>query len=684
MSAIFHLNDPIEKIKGVGPSLSVTLHEEGLATIADLVLFLPLRYEDRSSRKTINELVPDELVTIEAWVKTSRQSYRGRRSIQTATLEDETGAIKAIWFNNSWIMSKLKAGERLLFAGKMNDRKTLVQPVVETASDDTTHTGRLVPIYSSLPNIKAGTIRRLIKQVVDQLDEIPDLVESTYRSFDKKEESLPLLPWRAALKQLHFPDTAEDIIAARHRLALEELLAVIDHSQHIKQQWQSYQNAPQISTHQPLIPQEFPFTLTGAQQRATQEILQDLAQNIPMNRLLIGDVGSGKTAVAALAAWQTYLSGFSSVLVAPTQILAVQHAQTLQKLIPGLPLTLLTGRGEEVIRAAQTENEPRLVIGTHAVINRLIELQPGLVVFDEQHRFGVNQRSQALVLGSSQRTPHLLTMSATPIPRTLMLTLFSHLHLSTLDELPAGRLPVKTWLVPSKKRQDSMNWVKAQLTGKNLALVVCPFIDPSHHQALENVAAAEATFTELKTSLPDLRIQLLHGKLTPAQKEKVTEKLFSHQIDVLVTTPVIEVGLDVPTADVIIIEGAERFGLASLHQLRGRVGRAGQQAHCLLFASPGSSTAARERLKKFSGLTNGLELAELDLQRRGAGDLFGTTQHGFDSLQYADWANLQLIAQARQLYDQLHTKTGASKEPQAWRTWLPLNLKETSNALASN
>jgi ATP-dependent DNA helicase RecG len=662
---MYSLETPLSLVKGIGPKLAETLALRQMWRIKDLLVFVPLRYEDRSAHVTIRQLLDGgaaDLVTLQARVHSTGNYYKGRRSIQSATISDETGKLKLMWFNNRFIIDKLKRGQEYLFSGKLNDRQMMIQAVVEDVKDDTIHTGRLIPLYSTLSLIKQGTLRRILKHILDNLDAIEDPLGTIAIEF------LPLL---TCVNALHFPDTEDHIIRARERLALEELLALMQKSHRIKDEWAAGKRAVEVKVSSELVPATIPFELTSAQVRAVDEIVKDIQSSVPMNRLLVGDVGSGKTVVAGIAGRQIILNGRSTALVAPTRILAEQHAETLAKLFPDLEIELVTA-GTKTKKIVEISATPKLYIGTHALINRLPAIKPGLVIYDEQHRFGVAQRSAAEEYFNSLKNffPHILTMSATPIPRSLMLTIFSHLNLSVIDELPKGRLPIKTWVVPETKRADSYRWILEQLQITNgQVLVICPFIDPSNSLALENVAAVKDIFASIETAFPKVKVAMLHGRMKKTEQSQITEQLYKQEIKVLVTTPIVEVGVDLPAAAIIMIEAAERFGLASLHQLRGRVGRAGQQAYCLLFSSS-KSTDARERLAKFSQITKGSELAELDLQHRGAGDIFGTQQHGFDNLRFASWANFELISQARQLYDQLEVNS----------SWQPfLAIKQASD-----
>jgi ATP-dependent DNA helicase RecG len=690
---MYSLDTPIDTIDGIGPKLLEKFAEKNIQTFKDLLLFLPLRYSDRSEIVQINDLEIDKLVSFPATVSKVSSFYKNRRKIDSATAKDESGKVKLMWFNSKFIAQSVKPDTKYMISGKLNKRGTIIQPTLEKISEDeesaenkssldseTIHTGRLVPLYSTTLDIQQGKLRRILKKALAKYQ-----LSNRDEFFENPEN---LLNIKEALTQLHFPDSEDLIVAARERLALEELLALIKTSEKIKNYWKSLQSAQSVAVYEPKIPTTIPFELTGAQSRCIDEILKDITTKTPMNRVLIGDVGSGKTVVAGVAANHSIKSGLSVALVAPTKILAEQHFETLNKLFPDLKIELLTGRTtkkmwEEILSNHQADINPdtgkntnsKFFVGTHALINKLEQINPGLIIYDEQHRFGVNQRSESSKL---KEIAHTLTMSATPIPRSLMLTIFSHLKVSAIDELPKGRIPTKTWIVPEKKRAGAYNWIAEELNeeakiagnentdSQKLALIVCPFIDPSNHEAFENVASANETFKAVKAEFKKLedkkkfKIALLHGRMKPDEQALIIKKLYDKKIDILVTTPVVEVGVDLPTASIIVIEASERFGMASLHQLRGRVGRAGQQGYCLLFSNA-KSNVAKERLKNFSNENNGLKLAELDLQSRGSGDIFGTTQSGFSNLKFATWTNLELIGQAKQIYETL---------PKNWQPFL--------------
>ncbi len=678
---MYTLATPLEAVKGIGSVLLAAFHRLNIYTVLDLLLELPIGYEDRSTRTLLKMAQPNTIYTFVVKVTSASQSYRGRRSMQRASIVDESGRVSAMWFNNRFIMSKLVKGETYLFSGKINDKGVLIQPTVEAVSKQAIHTDRIIPLYSTRFKIKIGVLRRLFSHMLEHImispaDDVLHTLDATIN------------PLKTTLTQLHFPDSEETVVAGRQRLAIEELLALIQHSHQLKEKWQHAHTkngeliggAPKIVAQSELIPASIPFTLTNAQQTAISEIMGDIAQAKPMNRLLVGDVGSGKTAVAGTAAFHILAAGYSVAFVAPTQILAHQHATTLKKLFPNLPIAVVTGKTNDLRSKTANPSLPTLYVGTHAILNVLPKINPALLIFDEQHRFGVVHRS--IPESKLKHVPHILTMTATPIPRSFMLTVFDHLSLSTLDEMPVGRKVTKTWLPPQEKRVDAYQWIATQslAAAKHAAdklpsqvIQVCPFIDESETQSLSHVAAATTRFAEVSAFLakefPDIKVGLLHSKLSKVEKEKVTQDLYSGKIQWLVTTPIVEVGLDLPRADTILIEAAERFGLASLHQLRGRVGRAGQQGYCVLFTSK-SEHETKERLTYFCSESSGFALAEYDLKHRGGGNIFGTQQHGLSGLRFADWADMESIAKARKLYDQHLLPT--EKENKTQPAWHPL------------
>lgn len=675
---MYFLSSPLLRVKGVGDKTADNLAQQNLHTIQDLLLFLPLNYSDLSQIVTIDQLEPEQSYTVKAEVVSVNSYYKNRKKITKATIADHTGQVQCFWFNSRFIKQQLKIGQTFFFAGQYSRYRTFTQPKIEAVKAETLHTGRLVPRYSQTLDIKQGKMRLILKEILSNLKIEDDILSQNFN----------LLDLQKTLTQLHFPDDKELVIEARKRLAVEELLALIKQSYKSKLSWQKLEplkklNLDQISKEE-VIPKFLPFKLTNDQIQSINTIVQDLGRSYPMNRLLIGDVGSGKTVVAGIAMHHMIKAGFNCALVAPTQILAEQHWETFKKIFPDLPTKLLTAKTKQTKEEIKKLTKPTLFIGTHAVINQLPTINPALVVFDEQHRFGVAQRAQALqskTTKHSKKQPHILTMSATPIPRSYMLTIFSHLEVSLIKEFPFGEKNIKTFVVPKTKKQKAFNWIIKQLknTEKNskkksrsknksnstnksktkqnlkpLAIIVCPFIDPSDNEAFSNVPAATEVFKNItKEKGKELKISLLHGRQKSAEQEKIIQQLFNQEIDLLITTSIVEVGVDLPQANIMMIEGADRFGLASLHQLRGRVGRQSQESYCLL-SSSSHSPEITHRLKLFSQKNDGLKLAELDLENRGPGDLFGLKQHGLDNLMFADWHNLELINQAKEIFSQLN------------------------------
>ena len=656
---MYQFSDPLITVKGIGENLQKKFSQKEIEEILDLLLRLPLRYEDRSQILAIDKLQQvansyvvgaeakkgKEFFTIKGKFQDFRQYYKGRLLISRANITDKTGEVKAIWFNNKFLKNKVNSDDEFFVSGEFKDG-TILQASVEKVKAENLHTARLVPIYSKISTIKQGNLRNILKRILDDLTPIADQLEENKNIADY-------------FKNLHFPDKKEDIVLARERLALEEIIYLIHKSKEIKKTWQENNRAPIIKIDEEIIPQSIPFKLTTAQERSIKEILNDLEKSEAMNRLLVGDVGSGKTVVAGIAAWHSLKNQKNVALVAPTQILAKQHFNKLQELFPDISIQLILAGNSKQFKLNEKST---LYVGTHAVINRLEKIDPALIVYDEQHRFGVSQRQT--------QNAHILTMTATPIPRSLMLSIFSHLELSLIDEMPKNRQIATTWLVPQRKEKDSIEWlVKELLTDKKRqkqALIVCPFIDPSSYQALENVAAANDSFTQLEKQLDEiylklkipeeekLKIGLLHSRLAKKKQSANIEAMFANEIQILVTTPMVEVGVDLPNANIIIIQAAERFGLASLHQLRGRVGRQGQASYCLLFTSQSGerlekASEGQQRLLQFCEEKDGLKLAQMDLEHRGAGDIFGLKQSGFDKLRFASWTNAELIKNAKEI-----------------------------------
>ncbi len=632
------LSTPIQQVYMVGPIYAKRLEKLGIQTVEDLLYHFPHRYEDYSLISKIYQLQPGVTMTIRGTVTQMKNEYtKNGKKIQKALVSDETGAMEVVWFNQPFLVRTIGVGESYNFSGKADwfgHKIVMVGPEYEKIEKGI-HTGRLVPIYPETYGVSSKWLRSRIAPLLNQYTE--SLIEYLPASILKENG---LMDYQRAILQMHFPDNKLQAELAKKRLAFDELFLIQLASLERKQAWLKETvghkfKISDFSTQIQAFINGLPFTLTKAQRRAVGEILTDLGKDQPMNRLLEGDVGSGKTVVAAVAMYVAYLNGFQSVLMAPTEILAFQHFNTLKTLLSpwGVKISLRTASEKD-------KGEFDVLVGTHALIaGNLAFKRLGFVVIDEQHRFGVEQRAKLKEKGSN---PHLLTMTATPIPRTVALTLYGELDLSFLDEMPKGRLKIKTWLVPPVKRQGAYWWLRKHVKGtREQAFIICPLIEES--ETLVSVRAATKEFEHLKKNVfPDLRLGLLHGRLKSKEKEAVLEKFRKGLLDILVATPVVEVGIDVPNATIMMIEAAEHFGLAQLHQLRGRVGRSDLESYCLLFAEKET-----ERLRALEKMYVGADLAELDLKLRGPGEIYGTRQHGLPDLRIASLTDLDLIEKTR-------------------------------------
>ena len=641
-----NLQNPIGGLFMVGPNYAKRLEKLGIQTTEDLLYHFPFRYLDYSLISPINKVQPGETVTIKGTISLVKNEYtRHGKKIQKAQVTDGTGQIEIIWFNQPFLIKTLKIGESYRFSGKIDwfgRSRVMLSPDYENANTSV-HTGRLVPIYHETARVTSKWLRSRLVWLMKQIKEpVADFLPEDIR---KKYE---LLEFNQALKAIHFPQDLGEIKTAKKRFAFEELFLLQLEVLQRKGFWQKEKLAFKFFVDQEKIMQflqNLPFTLTIAQKRVCREILNDLSQEQPMNRLLEGDVGSGKTVVAALAIYVAWLNGVQSALMAPTEILAQQHYQTLKQLLEplGLKVFLLTGNSK-----IETGNFD-ILVGTHALIHKRAQFKKlGLAIIDEQHRFGVEQRGELIKKASlpAGMTPHILTMTATPIPRTIALTLYGDLSLSVLDEMPPGRQKIKTWVVPPQKRDAAYQWMRKRIKDtEEQAFIICPFIEAS--ETLQSVKAAKVEFENLvKKIFPDLRLGLLHGKMKSQDKNVVMTKFKEGQLDILVSTPVVEVGIDIPQATIMLVEGAERFGLSQLHQLRGRVGRSDKESYCLLFTEILGGKPF-QRLKALEKIDVGMKLAELDLTLRGPGEIYGTAQHGFFDLKVATFTDLDLIEKTK-------------------------------------
>lgn len=645
------LTTPLAQIKGVGLKTAQALLAAGLETVADALDFLPRAYDDYSAAVNIADLQPGK-VTVRARCESisTRIVRRGLR-ITTAVLADDSGKVKAVWFNQPYRESQLKSDAEFMFSGQFGMQYNSYQisnPSVELAkqtdASDAQHTSGIHPVYKSIKNLRPKTVQDLLKNLRPVMEFLPETLPECIV------QRQALVSHAEAVKFLHAPKNHEEITRGRERLAFEELFEMILAAQLNKQE-QTKLTGWHIPFNQPVVKQfveQLPFPLTNAQRRAAWQILQDLESEHPMNRLLQGDVGSGKTVVAGLVAAEVAQAGFQTAIMAPTEILATQHAETLDELLApfGVSVALLTGHVKGTQRRQLLDNlangNINVVVGTHALIQEKVAYHKlGFVVIDEQHRFGVKQR-QAL-LQKADYMPHLLSMTATPIPRSLALTLYGELDISILDELPAGRQPIATKIWSPASAPKLYEAIDHELAQSRQAYVICPLIDDNPDNDKKSV---EAEYHKLaKTMFHHRRVGLLHGKLPPEEKAAVMQQFADGELDMLVSTTVVEVGVNVPNATVMLIENADHFGLSQLHQLRGRVGRGQHQSFCHLMLSGHDKPS--QRLREIEKSQDGFYLAEVDLKLRGPGEIYGRAQHGALNLKIASLSDTPLIARAQ-------------------------------------
>lgn len=670
------LETPLSSIKRIQPAYQKRLLKLGIKNLRDLLYHFPFRYDDFSKITPIDQLKLGEISTVQGQIAQIKNTRTWRKSliITEAFLEDKTGLIKIIWFNQPYLGEQLKSGTLVSLSGKVNFDGTLFlqnpayEKIISNKVSLLRHTGRLIPVYPETAGLSSRYLRYLTQIFLPQT-QINDWLPQEIKKNKK------LLDLVKALKEIHFPSSKKVLEEARHRLAFDELFLIQLFLTQQKIKWQ--QNlAPRISFNQELIKNfvsRLPFRLTQAQRRAAWEILQDLEKLKPMNRLLEGDVGSGKTIVAAMAVLQTAEAGWQTAFMAPTEILARQHFETLKRFFNRhtLKIAFLAGKSCEINGKSSKKCSKKevlekikkggvqIAVGTHALIQKKVQFKNlALAIVDEQHRFGVAQRAalqkniSEIKDGQLKTVPHLLSMTATPIPRTLALTLYSDLDLSLLDELPKNRKKIITKIVPPSLRQKAYEFIKRQVSAGRQIFVICPRIEnvnqeiKQENQSWAEVKAVKEEFEKLSQKIfPDLKVAMLHGRMNPKEKQKIMTDFSKHQTDILVSTSVVEIGVDMPNASLILIEGAERFGLAQLHQFRGRVGRSRHQSFCLLFSD---STTALVRLNALIDCQNGFELAEKDLDWRGPGEFLGTRQSGLPDLSMASLTDISLIKEAKE------------------------------------
>ncbi len=671
------LKTPIEKLPLVGPAYVKKLHRVGIETAGDLLFHFPFRYDDFSEVKKISEVELGEVVSVRGKIVDIQniRTWKRKMNITEALIEDESGAIKAVWFNQPFLVRNLKKGANVSLSGKIvyaQEGLQLSNPSYEfLGSGQSLHTARLVPVYHETEGLSSKWLRAHIKPIMKLADEVEEFLPASII----KDQNLFGLS--EAIRQIHFPNNEEKAEIAKRRLAFDELFLVQFYMMLQKKKWQE-NNAVEIKFNKKLEKEikdfvgSLPFKLTNAQKISSWNIIKDFEKNRPMNRLLEGDVGSGKTLVALIAALAVIRSGYQAAFMAPTEILARQHFEEAVKRFGEKHMckaALLTGSESKIYEDGKIKEiskkkllekiksgEIDLLIGTHSLIQEKVVFKNlAFSIVDEQHRFGIDQRAKmqkeiANTKDGLKTVPHLLSMTATPIPRTLALTVYGDLDLSVLDEMPKGRREIITKLIAPANRSLAYKFIRDQIKKGRQVFVICPLIDESD---ILEVKSAMQEYEKLKNEIyPDFKIGLLHGKMKPKEKEEVMKKFSFGEINILVSTSVIEVGIDIPNASVMLIEGSDRFGLAQLHQFRGRVGRGKYQSFCFLFTDSTSAITAR-RLKALIKSNNGFELAEQDLKIRGPGELVGVRQSGLPDLAMASLTDFELIKNTREEAEKL-------------------------------
>lgn len=661
----------ITELKGVGPAVAEKLQRVGVRTASDLINYYPRRYDDYSHILKTSQIKPGHTVTIKAQVKQAMGRYvRRGMHITDAVASDDKGSIKLVWFNQPYRAKAIKPSETYFITGSFElsrGRLQIMNPSMELESSFPINTARILPVYRETKGLKSAQIRKILMNLRAEIAEIPDNLPKTIS------EQAGLMSHAEALSALHFPENIDDLSAAKKRLGFEELFTITLAGLLNKQQFAS-ESGLQIKFDEKLAKQfvsKLPFDLTNAQRKVVWQIYKDFEDKTPMNRLVEGDVGSGKTVVAAMAAMMAIAEGFQVALMAPTELLARQHADSMYKLLQSIGMQeqvlLLVGsmKAAEKTAARQRikDGSAKCLVGTHALITEKVDVDKlGLVVIDEQHRFGVNQRE--LLQKKAGHMPHVLSMTATPIPRTLALTLYGELSISILDEMPPGRKPTITKTVSPNSRAPMYKAIDQLLESGKQMFVVCPLIEESDKL---DVLSAEKVYEQLSQhEFKHRRVGLLHGRLKSDEKDAIMQQFVDKKLDILVSTTVIEVGVDVPNATIMLVEGAERFGLAQIHQLRGRVGRGGQQGYCYLVMS--DSKEPTRRLRALESTTDGFKLAELDLEIRGPGAIYGKMQSGQLDLRIANLSDTKLIAQVRKAAEEfIESKEKLSKYPELVR-----------------
>lgn len=641
-------DDPLSSVKGVGDAVMSRLQVLGLKTVGDLINYYPRRYDDYSAVLPIGRLKPG-VVTIKATIKQAKGRYLRRGlHLTEAAASDETGSVRLTWFNQPYRANALKNDTEYYISGEFGlhyKHLSIQNPSVEAVSEFPVNTARVVPVYRETKRLTSKQLRVFLREVLPAIRRLPEQLPEAIYTRHK------LMSYAEAIEQIHFPASSHALAEARRRLGFQEVFELITASLLNKRENDS--EPAFLIPFQEQLAKNFvshlPFQLTDAQRKVVWQIYQDMQRQHPMNRLIEGDVGSGKTVVAAMAALMVAADDKQTAFMAPTELLARQHAETLYKVLGPLgyddKIVLLVGGMKKAEKdrahASIASGQAKVIIGTHALIQERVDMHClALVVVDEQHRFGVEQRKK--LMSKAGNMPHVLSLTATPIPRSLALTLYGELDISLLDVKPGGRKEVLTKICSPNSRKQLCEEIETELSTGRQMFVVCPLISENTEQKMKS---AEETFREMQTKFKHRRVGLLHGKLKADEKNEIMEQFLRHDIDILVSTTVIEVGVDVPNASIMLLESAERFGLAQIHQLRGRVGRGGHKGYCYLMMS--DSNPPSSRLRAVESSNDGFKLAELDLELRGPGAIYGAMQHGALDLRIANLSDTKLIASAR-------------------------------------
>lgn len=648
------LESPVTNIPLVGPSKAILLEKLGIKTIKQLLFHIPFKYRDTSDVISISQLKEQREGTIIGKVEKIENIYTRYRKVFTrAKVTDESGSINIVWFNQTYLAKAIKQGQQYIFEGKMSKKNNdFVSPTFEQYSgdlDEQQHLGKITPYYPETEGVSSKWLRGRISQLKNSIDEL-----FTHDLAQIKPHELNIQPLSKSIFEVHFPKSFEDIHLGRQRLAFDEMLGVsIQIQKNVN--LLNGRKAPVIRFQKSDLDEflkTLPYQLTTDQKMAVSDILDDMGNETPMNRLLNGDVGSGKTIVSAIAMYIAYLKGNSSVLLAPTTILANQHYNTLSEIFKSFEIDIQLRVGSKKI---EESDKPRIIIGTHALLYDKDDIKNlGLLIVDEQHRFGVKQREQLLKSRDDGLYPHYLMMSATPIPHTLTTIIFGDMSVSSIRELPPHRIPIKSYYVPKEKRDDCFKWVKQNIIDSKMvqqAFIIFPLIEESE---VLDVKAAVTEYEKLQKGIfKDLKVGILHGKMKSNEKDQILRDFKEKKYNVLVSTSVIEVGIDIPDATIMIIEEAQRFGLAQLHQFRGRVGRGKLQSYCFVLSGDDAPEETSERLQYFSTHSSGFDVAEYDLQKRGPGEVYGVKQSGIPQFKVASINDIQLLIQTRNIAQQL-------------------------------